>query len=282
MKNILLPCFLFIGVLLYSCSSDIVEQKETFNSPSNILQQYGNIHNAGLDFIKLDAMASHSNYSIDRMDSVYCKWVVSQYGSSETSDAAKAGYMKAKVVANDIPTISYKRRSSKDASGVKCKLAVEALDECMNNIREKIRTFREDEIFDNDNLVKEIQFIISTTYNKYYNDCLSQNDIECLSRTLGVLYGSIEYWSKSDNVSTWTSINFSDNMPRSAVKKAEEKKENTDEKKESTDKKKEDNKKLSTHEFISVVGGSDAIGALVSGPAAVVASAAAALYFEVK
>ena len=107
MKNILLPCSLFIGILLYNCSSDIVEQKETFNSPSNILQQYGSIHNAGLDFIKLDAMASHSYYSIDRMDSVYCKWVVSQYGSSETSDAAKAGYMKTTANPQCTPVLPY-------------------------------------------------------------------------------------------------------------------------------------------------------------------------------
>lgn len=266
-----------------SCSNDIVDPKET---SSNVLKQFGDIHNAGLDFIMHDAMACRSAYSIDRMDSVYCKWAVSQYGNTDTSDAVKAGYMKAKVLSNDISAISYTRSCSKSDSGIKSKLAEEALDECMSNIRMTVSAFREDEVFDNDNLVKELQFIISATYNKYNNNCFSQSDIECLSRTLGVLYGSIEYWSKLDNVRAWTNISFSDTMSRSAVKKAEEKKENKDENKdENKGEKQEDKKeakKLSSHEFISVVGGADAIGALISGPAAVVASAAAALSFEVK
>lgn len=40
--------------------------------------------------------------------------------------------------------------------------------------------------------------------------------------------------------------------------------------------------KLSKAEFIGTVGGADGMGALIGGPAAVIASAVAALYFDVE
>lgn len=102
-----------------------------------------------------------------------------------------------------------------------------------------------------------------------------------LAKSLGVLYGSIEYWTNSDNVNSWSKIYIEDQenthskIATTKSKRMKKAKEN------------KDSKKLSKADYITVVAAADTAGsflgaAVASGPAAVAASAAAALYFDVE
>lgn len=156
-------------------------------------------------------------------------------------------------------------------------------------IKNHLSCFKDDEIFDNSDLLEDLHIIIIETYNTYASKCSTEQEKQTLTQVLGVLYGSIEYWTNSKNVESWIKIEndvnkSSENVYNSTKSpKREEKKR----RKRSNSRKKEDDNKLSKAEYVTVVAAADTAGAFLgaavaSGPAAVAASAAAGLYFDVK
>ena len=96
------------------------------------------------------------------------------------------------------------------------------------------------------------------------------------------MYGSIEYWSTSENVESWYNIKIlTDSKP------SLENENNGFIMKKANKKKKDDDKKLSKKDWIEVVAAADAIGAfaglgIASGASAMAVSAGAAIYFDVE
>ena len=109
----------------------------------------------------------------------------------------------------------------------------------------------------------------------YAKQCYSDINAKALSQTLGVLYGSLEYWTNSNNVEYWSKIYLEE----------EEKTEScvTFSATKATENEDTDDRTLSKSEWLQTVAAADAIGAATSGGAlAAACSAAAALYFDVE
>ena len=276
--------FIFMGVILMvvltiqlvSCSNN--EQDEiSFNGlqTENILQKYGEQHNLGLDYIKLDAEKVSGIYTKSRLDSVFEDLVVFQYGHDNAKGQLdKASAIKELAFNGTIPCLDRTRCDNIDGFTKQANaFALKVLKDCMVNIANYLDNVHEDEMFDNDNLLAELHTIIVNNYIVNVKKCNSDIDANALAQTLGVLYGSIEYWTNSDNVECWASINMqSDKIkPSAALYNAK-----------SITRAQESNKKLSKSEWLQTVAAADAIGALAGGPAAVACSAGAALYFDVE
>ncbi len=147
-------------------------------------------------------------------------------------------------------------------------------------ISTQLNNSNDDEIFDNRPLLEELHYIIGETYKSYTKQCNSDLDADALDKTLGVLYGSIEYWTNSNNVDIWTQIHMEDeDFLYGTVSNTE--------KPTDGEKGKQKGRNLSKGEWVQVVAAADAAGAalgagIASAPAAAAASAAAALYFDVE
>ena len=272
--------FIFIGVILISLfsaqliSCDNKEQDEISVSrlePDNILQKYGSIHNSGLEYIKLNAEKTSGKYTKSCLDSVFAEWVIGQYGKNEAAKILQEiGSQKELVFNGMIPSLARTRSGEVvDSMAQTNAFAQKALSDCMDKIRVHLNKFDDDEIFDNAPLVNDLHTIINGTYTVYAKECSSITDAKALDETLGVLYGSTEYWSNSDNVASWSKVYLEEGASSGTSSTAKE-----------TEKKK---KKLSKSEFLQAVASADAIGAIGGSlPMAAACSAAAALYFDVE
>ena len=260
-----------------SCNKN--EQEEIYHIGSdNILEKYGSIHNSGLDYILNDAEKNPENYNANRLDSIFFEWVVSQYGIELAKNSInKMGNINELVFTNMEAALLKSRSDTENDFGVSEKFAMQAIAECIDEIKPKLLNLKDDEMFDNLVVSEELQLTISKIYNNRLLDCTSESDKETLSRVLGVLHGSIDYWTKSSNAYSWSRINLndtdisgSDKSEWSLVLPSQNKPT------ELTD-------TLSKSDWIMTVAAADAIGAVFGGPhGAVIASAAAALYFDVE
>lgn len=282
MKNFLYFTSLvsILGIFFVSCSSNEQDNISVSNSETmNTLLKYGNIHNSGLDFIKSDAETNSYDYSKSRLDSVFCEWVSSQYGNKEAKQyLLELSSTKDQLINGNVLTLNNTRSNEE---GILLEnvnsTALKALTECITKISNHLAQYDNDKIFDNSRLLNELHSIIKDTHSVYTHICSSDIDAKAVDETLGVLYGSIEYWSNSSNVHAWSKIRLAEENNNSLAKvQKKEKSKNPSEEKE------EKEEKLSKAEFIGVVGGADGIGALIGGPAAVIASAVAALSFDVE
>lgn len=286
----------FLTVQFFSCTSR--EQDENVSRLSNsesVLQKYASEHNDGLDYIKSDMEKAAGLYTMNRMDSVFKEYIASQYGKGQASEILKNILpVKERVINGDIPSLK-QTRSTNDSYGNANTVALQALNDCMKKIDYYLNGIPEDKLFDNSSVLSKLHSIIKESYVQYSGQCKSDDDFEVLAQTLGVLYGSIEYWTNSYNVDFWSKIitvGDEDISPEPTL--APSKSDKKDDKKgdgkgndKDKGKDKKDDKELSTSEWIQTVAAADAIGAILgggaaSGPAAVAASAAAAAYFDVK
>lgn len=239
----------------------------------NILNEYADFHNFGLDYIKISTDNMSGVFSKSRLDSVFGEFVVSQYGKR---DAVKVLYdvepIKELILNGAMPTLHYAKSEDNEIfrnQANPCALA--ALNECLSKISTQLQSISDDEVFDNIYLLNKLQTIIKETYNLYEINCDSDEDVIALAQTLGVLYGSIEYWSNSENVEYWTNIRMDEDEGITSFTKYRSRA------------KEEQDKTLSKKDYIEVVAAADAIGGILGTPAAaVLASGAAALYFEVE
>lgn len=287
-KNYTLSGLIFvfiIAALFISCSNDEQINISSLDS-KNILQEYANIHNSGLDYIKNDVQKTYKNICTPKqLDEVLDKYVISICEKDSAQKIMQEIAPVKKLLFNGhIPSLT------KTRSNISTDVAKTAANECMEKIKNHLSCFKDDEIFDNSDLLEDLHIIIIETYNTYASKCSTEQEKQTLTQVLGVLYGSIEYWTNSKNVESWIKIEndvnkSSENVYNSTKSpKREEKKE---EKKEATVEKKEDDNKLSKAEYVTVVAAADTAGAFLgaavaSGPAAVAASAAAGLYFDIK
>lgn len=177
--------------------------------------------------------------------------------------------MVKKVFNGDIPSLTRTR------SSISTNTAIEASNECLDKIRTHLNTFKDNEIFDNKLLLEDLHLIISQTYDKYVQKCNSDIEKQTLAQALGVLYGSIEYWTNSKNVESWSKFEMDENEVLSSEQKAIKKDDNK------KDKEKKDDKKVSKVEYFTVVAAADTAGSFL-GAAIASAPAAVALYFDVE
>lgn len=261
-------------ILLYSCQNQVLD--ETSNNPTSLtnLKWHGKVHNDGLDFIKTDKMKFSGIYPQARLDSVFREYVTVQYGMENTDQILEKIYpIKDQLLSGNIPSLakvrSYEFEGLLDNANP---LAVEALSECLRKITNYLASIPEEKILDNPSSLEKMHDIIYKTYLNYAAASKDSSDLSSVELTLGVFYGSVEYWSNSKNVECWSNIADENGLTYSQAKKANN----------SNITRAERRRTLSREEYISVVGGSDAIGALAGPHAAVIASAAAALYYDVE
>lgn len=279
-KSVLLVISIIIlelTLVFSSCQNqELNEDIENKILSVNVLGKYGQNHNDALDFLLTDKLNFPGVYSEERLDSVFMEYFKLQNQNDfDNISFSEISNFKVQVLNGNIPSL-LKVRSGEfqgflDLANT---IALEALNECLNEISNYLNTVPEDEIFDNNSLLSDLHYIIYENYNKYSSLSKENIDLDAIELTLGVLYGSIEYWTNSNNVKLWAyglneenkaQINFDDlNSTRADSNKKEEK------------------RKLSKAEYISVVGGADSIGALLGPEMAVIASAAAALYYDVE
>lgn len=151
----------------------------------------------------------------------------------------------------------------------------EALNECTKRISEKLANISDENLFDNSSLLNDLHSLINDYYNTYIQKYPSDIDTQAIAQVLGILYGSIEYWTNSNNVNFWSNVELEGYSNCSAGNDQSTPQTRADEKKK-------DDKTLSKSDYIITVASADAIGGLLSGPGAVLASGAAALYFDVE
>lgn len=296
----------FIGVILtttlavqfVSCNNK--EQEETgFDSSvsGKALQEYASIHNSGLEYIKSDMEKTSGAYTKNRLDSTFREFVIYQYGKDIAGEILReVNPMKELVFNGTIPSLQQTRNGNIEGfTNQTNAFAQEALNECMTKIANHLNSTHENEIFDNTPLLDDLHVIINETYTAYTRKCISDIDAEALAHTFGVLYGSMEYWTNSNNVESWSKINMEENDETSLgttfnkVIKKEDKKKKDDKKKdkEKKEEQKQDDRTLTKSQWVQTVAAADALGAALgsgaaSGPAAIASSAAAALYFNVR
>lgn len=85
MKRFLVIAGVLISVVLafqlISCNSKERDEIELNNTNvENVLEKYANIHNQGLDYIKLDMEKTSDVYTKSRLDSVFVDYLINQYG----------------------------------------------------------------------------------------------------------------------------------------------------------------------------------------------------------
>lgn len=166
-------------------------------------------------------------------------------------------------------------------------LAQKALNECIVKISECLNNTSEDNLFDNDRLLQEMHSVITRVYIAYTDNDASAVDLQAVTQTLGVLYGSVKYWTNSCNVEFWTNVDNNDKStdvsgPLSRGNADNNKDNKKDGDKEKEDEQQKDDKTLSKSDYIMTVAAADAIGSMWCGAGAVLASGAAALYFDVE
>ncbi|GEM_PF-1870990 len=234
-----------------------------------------------MDYIK-NRVASTSQDQ--KLDSIFKAYVHFKYGNDKAINILDkiAPLTKKYFQSSSLSEVCARSSYGGDNSALQNnKFVSEALHVCMDEIRNRMSNVSDNEVFDNKLLLTDLHSIIEETYTRFANNCNSKSDAEALEVTFGVLYGSIEYWSNSENSYFWSSIN-STNMDQltTAPKTRGAKQDNT----------KKEEKKLSKSEWIQTVGAADAAGALAGswfGPqaaaaAGLAASAAAAATNEVE
>lgn len=276
--------FLFVvGIQLTSCENkDLIEVRVEKSESVNVLKPFAEFHNAGLDYIKSSILENSGLLTKDQLDSVLCDWINKHYGEhKEIEILAQINPLKERFFHGQIPLLSQTRSGEIEEFPIESNsIALDAINTCMAKISVQMDT--EKEIFDNRELLDEMQATIVDTYRLYKNRCESQADIESLDKAIGVLYGSIEYWTNSSNVESWSKIVLIDVQNTENVNAPKYSRSDNNE-----GEKKEEKKKLSKAEWIKTVAAADAIGAIVgagvaSSPAALAASAAAGIYFDVE
>ena len=146
------------------------------------------------------------------MDSVLEEFIVYQYGKEDATEILRTiRPMKRRMLNGNILSLKMNRISKEnDFANQENVFAKEALNECMDKISKHLNRFNEEDVFDNKSLLKDLHVIINATYSIYAKKCNSDIDAEALVQTLGVLYGSIEYWTNSSNVKFWSKIKTGD------------------------------------------------------------------------
>ena len=298
--NILFNLIIILSLTFLTESCSNKEQEENIcglSKSETTLRKYASFHNTGLDYIKGEIYKYKGNCTQIDLISAVDNYVYSIYDRNKANEIIQQITPIEKDFFNgNVPTL-YQTRCN-ITTDKPDDIAMNAITECLDKITNHLKSFKDDEILDNISLLNELQKIIVDTYNIYVKENNSDEEIQKLSQTLGVLYGSIEYWIKSDNVEYWSNINITDNKYEDTKYNItrESNKNNNNNKKDDNkngnnkdkDKNKENNKevkKVSLTEFLTGVAAADAIGAcmgaaVASGPAAVAASAAAAIVYE--
>lgn len=267
---------LFFTALFISCNN---EGQSNFSTDvlktSEILKENGSIHNSGLDYIKNNALKTNNKCTQQYIGEVLGEYVRSIYDKEEAQKIMQEIEPVQKLVFKEHVATLRQTRSSSSIN-----IAIAATKECMDKIKHHLASFSNDEVFDNKKILDDLHLLISQTYEEYVNKCNSDLEKQALVQSLGVLYGSIEYWTNSENVVFWSKYKMEENGGLSSgyVPNTRGKEKNEG---------KEKDKKLSRKEYIEVVAAADVVGsflgaAVASGPAAIAASAAAALYFDVE
>lgn len=287
-----------MAISFVSCSNDEYDAKmsRSFNSYSNDecdtristlqverdLQDYAIIHNSGLNFIKEKVAQTPNGY---RLDSIFNRYVRLKYSYDESAKIiSEISPLTNQFFSKTTPTSIYSYNGLVNIQDSKNnELASKALNTCMDKIRYCLDSVNDDNMFDNKYLLSNLHIIITDTYKEYSDNCKSKFDMNALTETLGVLYGSVEYWSNSNNVDSWSDIQLSYTSTESATLQNRVGTNHGNNKR----RKKE---KLSRSEWIQTVAAADASGALAGsyfGPhaaaaAGLAASAAAAIAFDVR
>lgn len=271
-----------ISALFVSCNSDDDNEASQNSAPEENyeLLKFAEEHNAGLNFIKQNAENEAYVLTSDQLDHLYSEWLISKYGREQTSEIIQhVSSLSETALCGNIPDLSDTRARTRSIGRDSNFIALDALDDCMNSIGIELKNYSENEIFDNIVLLEKLHEIIIEKYLDFSEKCSTDIEKESVSQTLGVLYGSIEYWTNADNVDAWLSMQLisDNNLTSNSVSVTNKRKE------KSKEDKKENDRKLSKSEWVQVVCTADAAGAAIGGGAAgLAASAAAALYFDVE
>lgn len=303
MKKLLSVLFVVCSSFsVISCSNKVqdeinyeeIEVEET-------LQKYADVHNRGLKYIQLDLEKASGVYSRCRLDSVFDNFVIYQYGKTGADKIlSEIGPMKNNVFNSTMPSLKKTRNCGVDMFTAHANdFAKEALTECMSKIAARLKGVKDGKIFDNKPLLSDLKAIINENYALYMKKCSSDEDAKALAQTFGVLSGSIEYWTNSNNVKSWSKVSMvveeevsSEGIFKSAKTVGKEKEKDKNKKKKEKDKKEKTEKteKLTKSDWIQTVASADAAGALIgssvpglgSSALATAFSAAAALSFDVE
>lgn len=290
----LLCCFLFSALLVSCGNKELSDANYNLLETEKILKEYANFHNNGLDYMKSDVQSPNVRCTQETLMASLGKYVADVYGKDDANKIIQTiTPIEEDFFSGKVP--GQTKRKSGIRSNISNSLAIEAANECLNNIELRLNKIKEDSILDNKSLLGELHAIIISTYNNYVKLCASELDKQELSQALGVLYGSIEYWTTSSNIKAWSAIRGEKEEHESGKRLTIRKNNSNDDNKgdnkggdkdKNKDEEKSD-KELSTAEYIMVLAAADTLGTalgagVASGPAAVAASAAAAIYFEPK
>lgn len=267
------------------------------------MKRYADIHNSGLDYIKSDAQRTTNRFTQKYLHGVLEKYVISIYGKDDAHKIMQEIAPMENLVFNghipsltnissltNTPSLRQTSSNSSNSSSSQTNIAIAAANECMDKIKNHLNAFHDENIFDNKYLLEDLHTIISKTYEIYVQKCSSDIEKQSLAQSLGVLYGSIEYWTNSENVEYWSRIKMENENSSEYVSnstRAPKKEDKKDDKKDDKKEDKKEDKKLSKKEYLEVIAAADTVGAflgiaIASGPAAIAASAAAALYYDVE
>lgn len=273
--------------LAISCSGDDgqYDVEQDYTTPEITFMEYANTHNLGLDYIKSEIQKANGFCSKELMESAFEKFMTIRYGETDAVKLCKKIEPVKDLIFNlDLKNVSMSRGNDIDIANQINPVALEAFNKCAKNISNYLAGSSKESLFDNDALLDDLQSIIIETYRAYAQISNSNADTQAVAQVLGVLYGSVEYWTNSENVRFWTNVdaeefcNYSVNpdllVPQA---RAENKTEVEDE-----DEDKKEDRELSPSDYIVTVASADAIGGLFSGIGAILTSGAAALYFDVK
>ena len=271
--------------LLTSCENTGHEINTTdYATSKNILMEYGNLHNQGLDYIKTDLSKYPGDYTKNRLDSTLVEFVSQDWTNSDIIkiSALKGIKPMTELMFNDfLPSISKTRTLTESMLPKQTNIpAYKAVTECLGEISNILNNVKDNDVLDNKELLFQLLQIINNIHIQYQKQYQSDSDAEAINTALGILYGSIEYWTNSNNVNIWTQIcmdkvkeekNLSIDYDNPKTRAKEEKKEET----------------LSQSQWIILIATVDTAGGLLGSgiatvPAAAAASAAAALYFDVE
>lgn len=281
MKSMLLKLLLFCAFFgAFSCSSKLQDEKGMGNiDVEEMLQAKASFHNLGLEYIKSDIIKKSQTYTTtQQIDSMFANFVVYQYGEHKGTEVLRRiNSVRHFVVNGNVPSLKDSRTNVINSyANVSNNLAKEALTKCMNDVTKYIYKSKKKNILDNKELLNNIHTIIKRYSKMYIEKCDSEEDVNKITNTLGVLYGSIEYWLNSKNVGYWTNIKIKDNK---ATRHIESDDAPTNERVRTDT--------LSESEWISTVVGADAVGSLygagvASGASALICSAVIAIHFDVE
>lgn len=265
-----------IGILS-SCENQEQEEIQIASETSESnLAKYGNIHNQGLDYLKVNLKQSAVSFTAEHLDSVFQEYVRFQSGEKEGEKIlTEIHSMKQQVLNGIFPSIEQVRSDKVSTFADNSNpYAGAALNEALIKIKDYLQSVPEDQIIDNQQVIADMQELIYTVNNSYDNQGLTSEDKDAIEQTLGVLYGSVAYWSTSENIQFWSACENNNNETHTRAETGKTKKLDTTSK--------NTKQKLSVVEFLSVMAAADAIGTMLGPEAGVIASTAAALAYDVE